>query len=53
MPQKEKPDIYSIKVRNLTKKFGDITAVENISFSVKRGENIRISWNSGTGKTMW
>jgi len=27
-----------IEVENLTKKFGDFVAVDNISFSVKRGE---------------
>ena len=29
---------YAIDVNNLTKKFGNFTAVDNISFNVKRGE---------------
>ncbi len=37
MHQKDKTDNYAIDVQNLTKKFGDFKAVDNISFSVKRG----------------
>jgi ABC-2 type transport system ATP-binding protein len=51
MLQKEKTDKYSIDVRNLTKKFGNITAVDNISFSVKRGETFAFLGPNGAGKT--
>ena len=51
MPQKEEKENYSIKVRNLTKKFGDFTAVDNISFSVKRGETFAFLGPNGAGKT--
>jgi ABC-2 type transport system ATP-binding protein len=51
MPQKESTDNYSIEVRNLTKKFGDFTAVDNISFSVKRGETFAFLGPNGAGKT--
>jgi len=51
MPQKENTDNYSIEVRNLTKKFGDFTAVDNISFSVKRGETFAFLGPNGAGKT--
>ena len=33
-----KPKTYAIETVNLTKRFGDFTAVEQISFSVRRGE---------------
>ncbi|MCZ7391800.1 MAG: ATP-binding cassette domain-containing protein [Candidatus Methanoperedens sp.] len=43
--------IFSIKVEKLTKKFGDFTAVDAISFSVKRGETFAFLGPNGAGKT--
>ncbi len=40
-----------IKVKGLTKSFGDFTAVDNISFSVKRGEIFGFLGANGAGKT--
>lgn len=40
-----------IEVRNLTKKFGDFTAVDNISFHVKRGEIFGFLGANGAGKS--
>lgn len=40
-----------IEVRNLTKKFNDFTAVNNISFSVKKGEIFSFLGPNGAGKT--
>ncbi len=40
-----------IKVKNLTKKFGDVTAVDNISFEVKPGELFAFLGPNGAGKT--
>ena len=40
-----------IKTYNLTKKFKDITAVDNISFSVKKGEIFGFLGPNGAGKT--
>lgn len=41
----------SISVRNLTKKFGDFTAVDNISFDVRKGEIFGFLGANGAGKT--
>jgi len=40
-----------IKVKNLTKKFGDFTAVDNISFKVKQGDIFAFLGPNGAGKT--
>jgi ABC-2 type transport system ATP-binding protein len=42
---------YSIQVNNLTKKFGDFTSVNNISFDVKKGEIFGLLGANGAGKT--
>src|SRR5258708_17031947 len=41
----------SIELRNVTKKFGDVAAVNNVSFAVKEGELIALLGPSGGGKT--
>lgn len=41
----------SIKVNNLTKKFGDFTSVDEISFSVEKGEVFGFLGANGAGKT--
>jgi ABC-2 type transport system ATP-binding protein len=43
--------MYNIVVENLTKKFGTFTAVNNISFSVKKGEIFGFLGANGAGKT--
>lgn len=40
-----------IEVENLTKKFGEFTAVDNISFSVEKGEIFAFLGPNGAGKT--
>jgi len=40
-----------IKVTNLTKKFGDFTAVDNLSFEVAPGEAVALWGPNGAGKT--
>lgn len=40
-----------IEVQNLTKKFGDFTAVDDISFSVKKGEIFAFLGPNGAGKS--
>ncbi|MCD6371213.1 MAG: ATP-binding cassette domain-containing protein [Candidatus Aenigmarchaeota archaeon] len=41
----------AIEVRNLTKKFNGFTAVDNISFEVKKGELFGLLGPNGAGKT--
>lgn len=44
-------DGYAVKVSGLTIRFGDFTAVDNISFSVARGEIFGFLGANGAGKT--
>ena len=44
-------NINIVDVRNLTKKFGDFTAVDSISFNVKEGEIFGFLGSNGAGKT--
>src|SRR5438552_9671790 len=41
----------SIELRNVTKKFGEVAAVNQVSFSVKEGELVALLGPSGGGKT--
>ena len=41
----------SININNLTKKFGDFTSVDSISFTVKKGEVFGFLGANGAGKT--
>ena len=40
-----------IEVRNLTKRYGDLVAVDNVSFTAKRGEILGFLGPNGAGKT--
>jgi len=42
---------YAIEVRGFTKRFGDFTAVDNISFSVERGSIFAFLGPNGAGKS--
>lgn len=44
-------DKVKVKVKNLTKKFGDLLVLNNISFEVKQGEFLCIVGPTGCGKT--
>ena len=41
----------AIEINNLTKKFGDFTAVNNVSFNVKKGDVYGFLGPNGSGKT--
>src|SRR5690349_13871091 len=41
----------SIELHNVSKRFGDVAAVNNVSFSVKEGELLALLGPSGGGKT--
>ena len=40
-----------IEVKNITKKYGSFTAVDNISFKIEEGEIIGLLGPNGAGKT--
>ena len=42
---------YSIEVKNLTKQYGRITAIQDISFSLKKGEIVGFLGPNGAGKS--
>src|SRR5690349_23987898 len=45
-------DCFSmIRVQNLVKRFGDFTAVDNVSFEVQKGEIFAFLGPNGAGKT--
>ena len=43
--------MHSIRTDNLTKRFGDLTAVDNLTFSVAPGELFALVGSDGAGKT--
>jgi ABC-2 type transport system ATP-binding protein len=45
-----KPD-YAIEVQSVTRRFGDLTAVDNLSFQVEQGEIFGLLGPNGAGKT--
>lgn len=42
---------YAIKAKNLTKKYGDLLAVDHINFTVAQGEIFGFFGPNGAGKT--
>ncbi len=40
-----------LEVMNLSKKFGSVTAADDVSFDVKKGEVLTLLGHSGCGKT--
>jgi ABC-2 type transport system ATP-binding protein len=42
---------FAVRVENLTKRFGDFTAVDSVSFKIRRGEIFGFLGPNGAGKT--
>jgi iron(III) transport system ATP-binding protein len=51
MSAQEKTSQNAVQIKNLTKKFGSITVIDDISFTVKRGDTVTLLGPSGCGKT--
>lgn len=49
--QPDPDEAPAIKAENLTKKFGDFTAVDNVSFEIPRGEIFGFLGSNGCGKS--
>ncbi len=45
-------DNIIVKVNNLSKRFGDLIVLDNVSVDVKSGENLVVFGRSGTGKSV-
>lgn len=43
--------VITLKVKNLVKKYGDFTAVDTVSFEIKKGEVVGLLGPNGAGKT--
>src|SRR3954471_23511123 len=44
-------DVVAIEINNLTKRFGDFTAIDNLTLAVKYGEIFGLLGPNGSGKT--
>lgn len=51
MPKKKKSNTHPIQAEHLTKKFGNFTAANNVSFSIQRGEIFGLLGPNGAGKS--
>lgn len=51
MPAVEMDSAFPVKVKGLTKRFGDFTATNQVSFDVKRGEVFGLLGPNGAGKS--
>ncbi|WP_224449418.1 ABC transporter ATP-binding protein [Haloprofundus salilacus] len=45
------PETYDVRLDGITKRFGDVTAVDDVSLSIERGKFLTLLGPSGCGKT--
>ncbi len=48
---KSMEDVHEVELRNVTKRFGEVTAVDSVSLSILQGEFLTLLGPSGCGKT--
>lgn len=51
MPEREDTRPIKVEVRNLTKRFGDLLVLDNMSFNIRKGEFVCVVGPTGCGKT--
>ncbi|XBX05780.1 ABC transporter ATP-binding protein [Enterocloster clostridioformis] len=51
MPEREDNRPIKVEVRNLTKRFGDLLVLDNMSFNIRKGEFVCVVGPTGCGKT--
>ena len=49
--RKIKEEFFVIEIKNVTKKYGKFTAVDNISFTIQEGEIVGLLGPNGAGKS--
>ena len=51
MPEREDTRPIKVEVRNLTKRFGDLLVLDDMSFNIRKGEFVCVVGPTGCGKT--
>ena len=51
VPVAADPNAAYVRIANLTKRFGDFAAVDEVSLDIRRGEIFCLLGGSGSGKT--